>query len=137
MRIAEMRDNSHQMSLADLIRERLRVTGQKPNAASKRAGLNRDYIGDLLEVFDDEELPDPNPRRDTLVKLAKGLECTAQYLVEDSAPQSSDEAEWLYLYRTLPDNERQRAKNVVVALLPSLKSDSEKPRTKRAQKKSS
>lgn len=129
-----MRDNARPMSLADLISERLQITGQTANAASVRAGLNRDYLGDLLELFADKEVPDPNPRRDTLIKLAKGLECTVEHLMKDGASQSSEEAEFLYLIRAFPDNERPRAKAVLEALLQSLKPESEVLPPKKARK---
>lgn len=135
MRISEMRDNPHQMSLADRIRERLRATGQTANAASKAGGLNRDYIGDLLEAFDDEELPNPNPRLDSLINLAKGLECTLGDLLADDAPRSTREARILSYYRAVPDSEQPAVEAVVLALLKTSKSTSVVQRLQKARKK--
>ncbi|MCH8069095.1 MAG: hypothetical protein IID16_07525, partial [Candidatus Marinimicrobia bacterium] len=89
------------MSLANRIRERLRVTDQTANAASSLGGLNRDYIGDLLNEFDNPKKADPNPRLDSLIKLAKGLRCQLSDLTGENDPSPVDEAEILSNYRIL------------------------------------
>lgn len=61
--------------LLSRIEERLTATNQKPEAASKKARLGRDFIRTI------QRRPDTWPRADNLVKLAEALECDVRYLL--------------------------------------------------------
>ena len=114
----DLRDNSRGMkeTLANRIRVRLEATGQSANAASQKAGLDRDYIGDLLKRFDAGETQ--NPRTDTIAKLAKALTCDGEWLASGRRPPAEDNQiqEALTLLSGLPDDQRENALVVLRAL---------------------
>ena len=71
------------MAISDRITDRLQALGLTPNAASVKAGLPRDAVRDILQG------KSRHPRADTLLKLARALECDLSYLL-DQEELSSD-----------------------------------------------
>ena len=105
------------------IRARLRVTGQSANAASARAGLNRDYISDLFIAARDGH--PTHPRIDTMRKLADALECSHMWLTtgegpindaEESDERQARETKLKLIFSELPDEEQSEALILLEAL---------------------
>ncbi len=70
--------------LKSRIRDRLRALGKSGRAASLEAGLHPDTIRNVLRERSKQ------PRGDSLLKLARALDCSVDWLIEgDSAPRPS------------------------------------------------
>lgn len=63
------------MSIADQITKRIAELKLTPNEASVKAGLPRGFVGDILSG------KSKHPRADSIMKLARALECDPGYLL--------------------------------------------------------
>lgn len=97
----------------DRIQQRLDATGQTANAASLKAGLDRDYIGDLFKGAV------RSPRMQTVEKLAGALECDPEWLWygdgEDPASIDSVAIEAREIVEGLPPHLKDNAMTVLRA----------------------
>lgn len=118
MQKRESRDNDRVMNqdLAHRIRQRLDATGQTANEASRRAGLDRDYIGDLFKTYEKGDLR--SPRMDTLAKLAKALRCDPLWLASGRGTPdgASGQNHWSVMLDELSTEDRTIVYDVIRGL---------------------
>lgn len=69
------------------IEHRLKVAGLSKNAASEKAGLNREY---LRQLTGDTSRSAKSPKSDTIAKLAEALECLAPWLEHGVGSETAD-----------------------------------------------
>lgn len=108
----------------------LRISAE---AASKQAGLSRDFIRNLRSG------KSGSPRVDSLRKLAQSLECSLAYLLDIEVgvvprPLSSEEDQLLYRYRMLPETSRSLVTMICQAFLQTGRQIDEPRRAKGGRK---
>lgn len=67
------------------IEERLRDLDLTRNAASVKAGRNREYLREIFEKIDAGH--DVHPRADTVNALARVLQCNVKWLISGEGPK--------------------------------------------------